>query len=85
MDHMFNGTFAAAGADVNWVPEGMCREIIKACKVEQTLLIAGDGVFSLLENNDIKLVDLKTNITTTVVSLFDIRDVSDPNTSSDIW
>ena len=31
MDDIFNGTFFAAGAEVNWVPEGMCGEIIKAC------------------------------------------------------
>lgn len=34
MDDVFNGTFYASGAEVNWVPEGMCAEIIKACKVE---------------------------------------------------
>jgi hypothetical protein len=33
-----------------------------------------------LEDNYIKLVDLKTNKTTIVVSLFDLTDVSDPNT-----
>ena len=34
MDALFNGTFYASGAEVNWVPEGMCGEIIKACKIE---------------------------------------------------
>ena len=51
------------------------REIIKACSL-QNLLIAGDGVFSLMENNYIKLVDLKTSKTTNVVSLYDVTDVS---------
>lgn len=44
------------------------------------ILIAGDGVFSLLEDSYIKLVDLTTNTTTNVVSLHDITDVSDLNT-----
>jgi hypothetical protein len=34
MDDIFNGTFYPFGAEVNWVPEGMCGEIIRACKVE---------------------------------------------------
>ena len=34
MDDIFNGTFYASGADVNWVPEGMCGEISKACNDE---------------------------------------------------
>lgn len=45
--------------------------------------IAGDGVYSLLEDNHIKLVDLKTNKTTVVVSLHDLTDVSDPITPFD--
>lgn len=34
MDDIFNGTFYPSGAEVNWVPEGMCAEIINDCKVE---------------------------------------------------
>ncbi|KAF9037893.1 dipeptidyl aminopeptidase [Hymenopellis radicata] len=37
---------------------------------------AGDGVFSIVDGNDIKLVDLKTNTTSTLVSLNDIKDES---------
>jgi dipeptidyl aminopeptidase B len=36
--------------------------------------VAGDGVFSLQEDNLIKLVDLKTNKTTTLLDVSDIRD-----------
>ncbi|RDB18477.1 putative dipeptidyl-aminopeptidase B [Hypsizygus marmoreus] len=35
---------------------------------------AGDGVFSVLEGNDIKLVDLKTNTTKVLVSRSDVKD-----------
>ncbi|KAF5379515.1 hypothetical protein D9615_006521 [Tricholomella constricta] len=35
---------------------------------------AGDGVFSLFENGDLKLVDLKTNTTKVLVSSKDIKD-----------
>lgn len=38
---------------------------------------AGDGVYSVFEGDIIKLVDLKTNTTTNLVSDGDIRDVND--------
>lgn len=34
MDDIFDGTFAASGAEVNWVPEGMCGGQIKTHRVE---------------------------------------------------
>jgi dipeptidyl aminopeptidase len=37
---------------------------------------AGDGVFSLLEGSHIKLVDLKSNNTTNLISILDVKDVS---------
>ena len=37
---------------------------------------AGDGVFSQLENNEIKLVDLKSNTTRILMSVQDAKDVS---------
>lgn len=36
---------------------------------------AGDGVFSQLENDEIKLVDLKSNTTRVLMSTHDVRDV----------
>lgn len=38
--------------------------------------IAGDGVFSLVMGDAIKLVDLKTNTTTALVDRVDLKDVS---------
>ncbi|KAH7910473.1 dipeptidyl aminopeptidase [Hygrophoropsis aurantiaca] len=37
---------------------------------------AGDGVFSIMQDYQIKLVDLKTNTTTTLVSMTDVKDQS---------
>ncbi|OAX34903.1 hypothetical protein K503DRAFT_774059 [Rhizopogon vinicolor AM-OR11-026] len=37
---------------------------------------AGDGVFSIFQNGQIQLVDLKSNKTTDLVSMVDIKDVS---------
>lgn len=39
---------------------------------------AGDGVFSQLEKNEIKLVDLKSNTTRVLMSIKDAKDVSIP-------
>jgi len=41
-----------------------------------TLLVAGDGVFSMEENGRIVLVDLKTNTTRPLISTTDIKDVA---------
>lgn len=41
-----------------------------------TLLVAGDGVFSMEENERIVLVDLKTNTTRSLISTTDIKDVA---------
>ncbi|KAG5652732.1 hypothetical protein H0H81_003931 [Sphagnurus paluster] len=62
IDHMFNGTFSQERTSVNWVPEGIRNTV------------AGDGVFSVFEGGDLKLVDLKTNTTKILVSSKDIKD-----------
>lgn len=46
--------------------------------LSQFLLTAGDGVFSLFENGDLKLVDLKTNTVTVLVYSKDIKNVGFP-------
>ena len=38
---------------------------------------AGDGVFATIQRGDINLIDLKSNTTTTLVTMNDIKDVSD--------
>ncbi len=37
---------------------------------------AGDGVFSRLEGSYIKLIDLKSNNTTNLISVLDVKDVN---------
>ena len=39
-------------------------------------MIAGDGVYSQLENKEIKLVDLESNKTRVLLSVDDVTDVS---------
>jgi len=39
---------------------------------------AGDGIFSIKSGAEIKLVDLKTNTTKTLVNAADIKDVRPP-------
>jgi dipeptidyl aminopeptidase B len=82
MDHVFNGTFYADRKGIEWVPEGeqflpSLPPILPAFSILTFLFLvsaAGDGVFSLQEDNLIKLVDLKTNKTTTLLDVSDIRD-----------
>jgi len=40
------------------------------------LLLAGDGVFSVSDGVFISLVDLKSNTTTNLISISDVKDVS---------
>lgn len=40
------------------------------------LLLAGDGVFSVSDGAFISLVDLKSNTTTNLISISDVKDVS---------
>ncbi|KAG6917095.1 hypothetical protein DXG01_003915 [Tephrocybe rancida] len=73
MDHVFNGTFSAERKTVNWVPEGtFCSHLSLTCS--DWVPTAGDGVFSIFELGDLKLVDLKTNTTKVLVSSKDIKD-----------
>ncbi len=71
MDHLFNGTFSTEHKSLAWVPEG--RLVIYVRRSLFNSFVAGDGVFSIVDGNDIKLVDLKTNTTSTLVSLSDIK------------
>ena len=79
MDHIFNGTFYSSQPDLNWVAEGMINVLHKSeSYVTNVHSVAGDGVFSQLENNEIRLVDLKSNTTRVLMSTRDVRDVSFP-------
>lgn len=49
--------------------------IIQKRKIMTKCWIAGDGVFSSLEGGHIKLVDLKSNKTTNLISVLDVKDV----------
>ena len=40
------------------------------------ILVAGDGVFSMEENEWIVLTDLKTNTTRSLISMEDVKDVA---------
>jgi dipeptidyl aminopeptidase B len=77
MDHMFNETFTAMHKTILWVPEG---EVVfnGIWRLSHSIhsRAAGDGVYSVYENNYIKLVDLKTNTTKNLVAEHDVRDVS---------
>jgi dipeptidyl aminopeptidase B len=81
MENIFNGTFSVERSEVNWVPEGMSPYRLLDWSPMYCVLIsgvwlpAGDGVFSLNQNGNISLVDLKTNTTTTLVATADITDV----------
>lgn len=44
--------------------------------IKLTVVSAGDGVFATNQHGTIALVDLKSNTTTTLVALNDVRDVS---------
>jgi hypothetical protein len=46
------------------------------CCPSRRYFVAGDGVFSIFHNGRIQLVDLKSNTTTDLVSVMDIKDVS---------
>lgn len=74
IDHIFNGTFASERRSINWVPEGVFN-LLRIIRLIQTRHVAGDGVYSLFEYGDLKLVDLKTNSTKVLVSSKDIKDV----------
>lgn len=43
-----------------------------------TCCVAGDGVYATNEGGRIKLVDLKSDNTTDLVALTDVRDVREP-------
>lgn len=72
MEHMFNGTFWAEKQKVEWVPQGMHRPILFFISIN---VPAGDGVYTILKDDAIKLVDLKTNTTKILLSRYDVRDV----------
>ena len=82
MDHLFNHTFDAKRTSLSWVPEGMCAHTFALVTVELTglhLIQAGDGVFSVYQDGFIKLVSLKSNTTTDLARISDLRDVSPVN------
>jgi dipeptidyl aminopeptidase B len=75
MDHIFNGTFSSYSGFVRWVPEG---ELIRqgAIPIYLTVtVLAGDGVFATSQHGEIALVDLKSNNTTKLVTMADVKDV----------
>jgi len=74
MDHVFNGTFYAEHKDIHWVPEGKAVSFVM-CYSRNISRVAGDGVYSVFEDEYIKLVDLKNNSTKNLVSARDVRDV----------
>jgi dipeptidyl aminopeptidase len=72
MDHVFNGTFSAKQEQITWVPEGMCTFLSRRKRIDRSP-VAGDGVFSIQQNGEVKLVDLKANSTRTLVSQRDVH------------
>lgn len=46
------------------------------CKLCLINSLAGDGVYATSQSGNISLVDLKSNTTTTLVRMRDVRDVS---------
>jgi dipeptidyl aminopeptidase len=75
MDHLYNDTFTPTVRNLHWVPEGDLQVFTILNLFSEELPLAGDGVFSVLEDGFIKLVDLKNNSTRTLVAESDIKDV----------
>lgn len=73
LDHIFNGTFNAHSGFVRWVPEG---EFVHSLHRYFLIVeLAGDGVFATSQHGEIALVDLKSNKTTKLVKMDDVKDV----------
>jgi dipeptidyl aminopeptidase len=85
MDHVFNGTFWARRPDLNWVAEGNAHYIVGNDNLINIVTTAGDGVFSLSEDGYIKLVDLKSNVTTNLISIENVKDVRFQNFCHVTW
>ena len=77
LDHIANGTFRPDVQSLLWVPEGLSSISIRVY-IESNVFCfpAGDGVFATMEDGTIELVDLKSNSTTVLVKLTDIKDAS---------
>ena len=77
MDHVFNGTFHARHASLRWVPEGTYTFVFFSGMSLTRSLIAGDGVYAEQDfgRSAIILVDLKTNTTSDLVNLADVKNV----------
>jgi len=75
LDHISNGTFLPHVQRLLWVPEGAWFVPSCVCAGPDTPFSAGDGVFATMGDGTIELVDLKSNSTTVLVKLADIKDV----------
>ena len=77
LDHIVNGTFRPDVQNLLWVPEGALFILLCVCTgIDYIPFLAGDGVFATMGDGTIELVDLKSNSTTVLVRLSDIKDAS---------